>query len=554
MDIFYINKEFRFGPNKEIFHDNNREEFQKSAEKIFDEIDNVLVGMFKYKNIQIYNFARGTVIEDTREILLKIYSLYNINKGSSEGIILFTDDNSIYELCGLLNWKVEKIDNKQKNIKKSYKYLKFIKKILKSHCRYSRFKRKNRNGKANMLVIMNVSGNNKIRFNGKNIYYDSFYGKVYEDLKSNYNILELKYDRIERISENKDFDKYISLDYLSLRKKIYRIFYKLKSKDIENNICDLNKYKFNYLGIDITNVLKKFIFTNLEDKYYSYIYEIINAEKLIKSKCISKVITIDEADRFRCFIYAANMNNIESYAIQHGLINKVSYSYMIPDKDKKLVPKKTFLWGEEFKEQLINYTNIYNNENIFVVGQPRTDILYDLLQENIRVKNPKLRVLYATQPILDLTEQATEIICSAFANLDNYEIMIKLHPSDKNNELYNNLIVKYNLTNVKIVKEMDIYECLIWCDVVISVHSTVILEGAILNKPSICILLSDYYDLGDFVKDGISIGVESDNELINVINNGVENIKVPNNHIKRYFYNVDGLVHNRIVEEIINDI
>ena len=63
--------------------------------------------------------------------------------------------------------------------------------------------------------------------------------------------------------------------------------------------------------------------------------------------------------------------------------------------------------------------------------------------------------------------------------------------------MYEACCIKNGITNYEITKELDIYDALIWCDLIISVHSTVVLEGAILNKPSICIILPKYNDEGN---------------------------------------------------------
>ena len=77
-------------------------------------------------------------------------------------------------------------------------------------------------------------------------------------------------------------------------------------------------------------------------------------------------------------------------------------------------------------------------------------------------------------------------------------------------------------------------------------HSTVVLEGAIFNKPSICIMLPKYNDEGNFVKEGLSLGVKNSNELRNILVNK-EYLSECNykKFIEKSFYKVDGDVSQR---------
>lgn len=136
-----------------------------------------------------------------------------------------------------------------------------------------------------------------------------------------------------------------------------------------------------------------------------------------------------------------------------------------------------------------------------------------------------------------------------------YELIIKLHPADKYYHIYESLIEQYNIKNVKILEDGDIYEIINWCDVVVSVHSTVVIEGALLDKPSICILLPKYNDAGGFVRDGVSLGAKDEYDLKNYLE-GIKNMSFENRfseYIKNNFYKVDGKVTDRIVSIILKN-
>ncbi|HBG37965.1 MAG TPA: hypothetical protein DDW58_01800, partial [Clostridiaceae bacterium] len=168
----------------------------------------------------------------------------------------------------------------------------------------------------------------------------------------------------------------------------------------------------------------------------------------------------------------------------------------------------------------------------------------------------EIRILYATQAtsyMEDLVYPPTEMLFKSINNLNKkYELIIKLHPGDFHVSDYEKMIKKYEIRNVKIVRESDLYDLIKWCDVIITVHSTVAVEGAIFNKPSVCILLSKYNDVAEFVKDGVSLGARNEDELRNIL----LNIKDNNNnekmqqYLKYNFYKIDGNVNQRILNII----
>lgn len=555
MDVYYENEEFLIGNNKSKFILKNVDvvEFEKEANETFKYIDNILCNLYTYNGIDMYSFARGSVVEEFRKVLTKFFIIKSIRKNISNSIIIHTDDDVIYEICKILNLKV-KYNKSICGSNRALKVNSLLRKTLSGFFKVFLYKINRGIPKEKILIVTNSVGDNSIVIAGKIVNYDSYYGKVYDDLINEYNVMEVNYDRNKKKKRNQCCSTCISYDYLAIVKKIKKHFIKINKNEIKNDLNMLIKNEFYFMGINITELFTKYIVSSLEDRYISYIYEILTLDSLMKKNKFKKVITIDEADRFRCFIVAANMNGIDSYAIQHGIIKNASYSYIIPGCNKELVPKKTFVWGQGFKDQLINNTKVYNDENLIVVGQPRTDILFDLVKEKSSSKEEKIKILYATQNDLKLTSQATEILCEALSKISNYEMIIKIHPLEDSEDYYKDFVKKYNLKNVIITRDKDIYECINWSNVIVSVHSTVILEGAIMNKPSICILLPDFYDLGDFVKEGLSFGVENSSQLAELLEGDIINSNFSSKYINKYLYKIDGLVHKRIRDEILEDI
>ena len=215
------------------------------------------------------------------------------------------------------------------------------------------------------------------------------------------------------------------------------------------------------------------------------------------------------------------------------------------------------MWGQNYKNLLIAHTNVYNKDNISVVGQVRTDTLVQKGYLKPSKRSGILKIVYATQYFRDLLEPATIMLFRALNLMkEDYELIIKLHPADLNFEFYESMVEKFHIKNCKIMKDGDLYELIKWSDLIISVHSTVVVEAALMNKPSICIILPKYNDAGNFVKDGVSFGVKDENKLLEYMVKINLNDITLNNNMKKYitenFYKLDGKVTERIIGIIEN--
>lgn len=526
--------------------------------------DMQLEDLYLYDNASMYYFERHAIYERLKNIFFCFFTIKSLMNNFKESIIVKTDDNVMFDICKeVFNVEVIKVndvkeelnneisDHRRIDIKKG---IKLILRSLKGIKSYIKFKINCNKHKENILSISNAMNINKIKVNGKEGLIDTQLGIVTEELKKKYNMFNIQYLlNFNIIHKSLNYKK----DYIPFE---FFILYKRLSKDkninkslIKDELCKLEKFNYKYEKYDLKDIIMKYIFKNIKNRYEEDVRELVSARNLIKKHNIKACIAVDEGDRPREFIMAANMENINTYAVQHGIINSMSPAYIINSKYKeKIIPKCTFVWGEKYKDILINNTNIYDNNNIKVVGQSRTDLLKNYISTK-KKKDDKIKILYATQYYKDILEPATNILFKALNKMDNeYEIVIKLHPADNYYETYKSLIKKYNIKNVKIIKEGDLYELLNECDVVVSVHSTVVVEGALLNKPSICILLPKYNDAGGFVRDGISKGAKDEETLKESLDN-IMNYKFDNkfkSYIEYNFYKIDGKVTKRIVSNI----
>jgi hypothetical protein len=510
--------------------------------------NNVISELYIYDDINMYTFYRPGAFARLKKIVAIIDFMTCINKVvEDEEKKFYTDDIFIKKLvevllgitCVMKNVQVE-TEPRSKSIKN------LLTRGAKGLSTYKRYK-KNKDNKESFLIISHATSITE----GKSGYYDYEYGKVLEDIIKDYNCINLQY-----LNSPDAFQNSIEINTKLLPFELFVIYKKIKWKRLFDNSKITNKLE----SIDNANYLYKgyniisLVLGNSNDFKVacdSYIKEFLVAKEFMMSLKVKNIITVDEGDRARCFILAGNKIGINTYAIQHGLISNTSPTYMIRDENQLLIPKKTFVWGSFYKNLLVEGAEIYNDKNVVVTGQPRTDMISN---EPIKNSGNKIKILYATQYLEDLTKSATEILFNALSKSDKeYELIIKLHPIDNFLQFYDEMIEKYKLENIKVTKKMELYDALSWCDLVISVHSTVVLEGALHKKPSVCILLDKYYDEGHFVRDGISLGASTSNELMEIINNkSYEKVNSMDKYIEENFYKIDGNAHLRVMDAIAN--
>ena len=518
--------------------------------------------LYLYDNVPLYIFNRPSIYRKLNGFMFCIMVIRNTQDKINEELTVQTDDDFMEKVCAeVFNLQCEKIYIKKsiRNISKGKLLIRFIR-GMGSCCKFifknSLFNKKNY--KEPFLVVSHASDLNPVKGNAKG-YYDTQLGKVIDELKENYNILNF-----QQLNNKYIINKTLNYHESFVPFELFIFYKRLKAKKkvdsslIVDNLIYIDKLDFKFNELNLKNIMLKYVMKDLRENYLSYLYELIVAEEIINKFKIKKCLVAGEGDRGRCFITAGNRLEICTFAVQHGIINETSSTYIINSKYKGLlVPNHTFVWGENYKELLISHTNVYNRGNVNVVGQVRTDSLVQDGYLKRSKRSGSLKIVYATQYFRDLLEPATLMLFKALNLMkEDYEVIIKLHPADLNFEFYEDMVKKFHIKNCKIIKDGDLYELIKWSDLIISVHSTVVVEAALMNKPSICILLPKYNDAGGFVKDGVSFGVKDENELLEyILKINIEGMTQTNNmqnYIHQNFYKLDGKVTDRIVNIIEN--
>lgn len=222
------------------------------------------------------------------------------------------------------------------------------------------------------------------------------------------------------------------------------------------------------------------------------------------------------------------------------------------------------------------YAEAFNidESKVLALGVPRTDILLNndykeyithKLENNYPgIKNKKIITYAPTFRGGPKERQNFKLELDPVKILENigedYVIILKLHPSVKNGiedviNIPNNL--KDRILNLN--SETDINDLIMVSDILISDYSSVVFEGAFLNKKMILFAYDKeeylaerdfYYDYDNFVPGPIAY---TNDDIIKIIKENKFDLEKVNKFKKEFFDYTDGKSSERFVEYIFNE-
>ncbi len=340
---------------------------------------------------------------------------------------------------------------------------------------------------------------------------------------------------------------------------VFRTFFVYRKYNRTINNCDIGQ-----APIEKQLILR---FLKREKKSLAiYYFKFLAWSRFFKKHPIASLTLIDEnSPLVRSVVDAARMYNVPVLAIQHGSIHPAhpAYMYSKDDAQRNVFPFQTLVWGDYWKEILIKKGN-YPEKSICVVGQQRTDSILELIQRKEHFKRlyslPEATILFfATQPQQDVSmrRQAAKDVFTALKNMHQVHGLIKLHPAEKNDEMYYRAIaVEVGCSNFSFAKEMDLYIGLALADIVITAFSTVGTEAVYFKKP---ILIWDplEQDLLGLIDMGLGFQVKNADDIMQICLEVIEkkiskSLALFEQYIETYAYKIDGNVSARIWQIIQN--
>ena len=298
-----------------------------------------------------------------------------------------------------------------------------------------------------------------------------------------------------------------------------------------------------------------------------YIFKKLAYQNYFRKKKFLSIATIDEnSPAVKCILDAAKAQQITTFGIQHGNVHDLhpAYRYTKEDHIRKVVPDFTIVWGAYWKNYLSKVAE-YPENSLLVTGQSRTDIIPVLieiqgsLKQKLGLPNSDI-VVFASQLQQDplLRERAAKDVFIMAAEIPEMHLVIKLHPSEANDApYYQEIAASVNCTNYRIVNQMDLYELIASCQLLITCFSTVGTETIYFGKPLI-ILDHLKQDLQGYIEDKVAFGAYNSTDLVKIATEILQGRLNPDldayrNYIYDRSFKIDGYASQRIIDLIVKN-
>lgn len=351
-------------------------------------------------------------------------------------------------------------------------------------------------------------------------------------------------------------------------------------RELENDPNFQNSFKSD--NISFWHIIKLLLRKFFALSFLLFIYDIEVMKRIISTEKPDLIVLTGEAHPYgKAFIAAAKMENVPTIGIAHANIvqHHLSYQYskteICEDSSPKccLIPDITAVCGDYSKDLLMQYGN-YPEDKIAVTGQPRYDILHKAdeifskkkIVEQLNISQDKGLVVLTTQTngaMFTHEENVSllEGVYSAMRDFSDKKLVVKLHPEEKPG-IHENVAKNLDISDIIIIKDIDILELLYACDLMMTVSSTTAFDALILNKPVITINLTNRPDTLPCAEKGAALGVYKKGDIKRAIHDALYNEetrkKLAENRKKfvyEHCYKIDGKATERVVkhfEEMAN--
>lgn len=232
------------------------------------------------------------------------------------------------------------------------------------------------------------------------------------------------------------------------------------------------------------------------------------------------LFTTDSPSINRLIIMFCKRMNIETIAIQHGLI---------PDSKllRYIFVSKYLLWGQYYRNLISKYNN-NSNLVLTVVGNFKQHLISKDLEN---VQNVKNKIFVATSPPSGISLSVTEYmsvldsIRMLAVKRPEYFIFIKPHPSEDIAMQKNYFMTCGKPSNIELLKpSTNAYTEIASSSVVIIVSSTIALEALLLNKRVLSLNYGFFNNLLPFQKNAFYHEVTCDEKLVKLVDRLLEDI------------------------------
>jgi len=429
--------------------------------------------------------------------------------------------------------------------------------------------------KADVILIANE------RFCKNDKYANANFGSLMREFeKKNLNTKVVEFDQLyihksivklfKHIKTNKSafIGSYYTFGSLYESFKIRR-FLKKKWSILRNN--QKFKQSFEYHGVDIYPFLHSRL--NFAFKVFSiFVGDVLSVSKQLVQVEKPKYAVIEHDENYYGKGVLCQRKHNDSFRVA-SLQTELLYpsgclARHIKSKDSmninsdswRPLPDIKFVSGSYGKSVLVDYCN-FSEKIINVAGSPAYDLVVKKIKSVKKVSKSKFGfpnneklIVFAGGGVLQDSEVLPELI-NAVEEQKKCNLIIKAHPL-ADVSLLNKIVENSGSKKVKILLDANLTELFLVSDLVVSIHSTVVIDAMVLKKP--IYLINVINSPMPFEKYGVAHVVHSINEIRGGLIKAMDDKEVYNNSLKGskrfledYLYKLDGKASERIVEKLL---
>lgn len=396
-------------------------------------------------------------------------------------------------------------------------------------------------GYENLLSILNKKSFNILIFNLRR---SALWNIKSVEILKRYNCKIINYDKF-LTKEDKTIIQHLTKKYVERLETIW------SDDSIFNKIFIIENTTF---WPSINNILLDTYKKRLEE----YLQTILITKKIVMQcdpKCFLSLNIVGETEK----IVLSMHSKLPFVMLEHGYANHVRETVRYDIFHMySLLKDKIAVWGNVQKNYLIEMKN-FDEKNVLVTGSPRHDVFFS--KKVTKTQKNQKTILITPHPINNLSGIADTNLYLRFESFitnlfntvkkfSNVKIIIKLHPGqDEYTKHMITLFKKFDL-DVEIHHLTPIIDLLSKSDILMNISpesfdtSTVILEGLIMKKPTINVILDDQTYPFSFVKDDAVLTISDKSNLEEHLNNILFDKKLQKNlqlngekHLHNYLSN-----------------
>ena len=291
------------------------------------------------------------------------------------------------------------------------------------------------------------------------------------------------------------------------------------------------------------------------------IFQIANFLRLERPSII--IVMTDSTPPCRLAVLVGKLAGIPTLLLLHS--GMVGRNYDCP----VFLVDKIAVTGE-FVQKILMACGVAEDK-LVITGRPSYDWLIEAQRHfnkeaicrRLGLDPAKKIIVYTTENLPQQeNRKMARIICETVREFSDIEFVIKVHPSELDLSVYENLTKEFGLKAL-ITRQAHIYEVLYVADIVITGFSATALDALILQKSVVSVNLTGLKDPLPFAESGAAIGVYKGKDLDEAIQKGLydEHFRESLERAREEFvyeqaYKLDGKATARVVsliEQMVND-